>query len=170
MKLKLKDIVIFAMLGTLMYVLKWAMEILPNIHLVGVFIVATTVVYRAKALLPLYVFVIINFIMSGFSIWTLPYFYVWLPLWASVMLLPKNMPKVIKPAVYMVVCAAHGFLFGVLYAPAQALLFGLDFNGTLTWIITGFPYDVIHGVSNFVCGLLICPIISVLSNSARYTR
>ena len=62
----------------------------------------------------------------------------------------------------MLVCAAHGFLFGTLYAPAQAILFGLDFKGMVAWIVAGFPWDCIHGVSNFFCGILIMPIVSIL--------
>ena len=78
------------------------------------------------------------------------------------MLLPKNMNSKVAPIIYMIVCALHGFLFGTLYAPAQALFFNLDFNATITWIIAGLPYDLIHGVSNFICGIIIVPIITVL--------
>ena len=52
MKLKIKEIAVFGMLGALMYASKLAMEILPNIHLLGTFIVSITVVYRKKALYP----------------------------------------------------------------------------------------------------------------------
>ena len=53
MKLKLKDIVLLALLAALMCVGDFAMEWLPNVHFVGVFIVVTTVVYRKYALLPI---------------------------------------------------------------------------------------------------------------------
>ena len=72
------------------------------------------------------------------------------------------MPAKIKPLVYAAVCAIHGFLYGILYAPAQALLFGLNFEGMLTWIAAGLPFDLIHGVSNFICGMLIVPIVYLL--------
>ncbi len=62
----------------------------------------------------------------------------------------------------MTVCAAHGFLFGTLYAPAQAVLFGLSFRGMIAWIVAGLPWDMIHGVSNFMCGMLIVPVITLL--------
>ncbi len=84
------------------------------------------------------------------------------------MLLPHNLPTKIKPFVYMIVCALHGFLYGVIYAPSQALLFGLDFKGMIAWIISGIPFDLIHGISNFFCSLLICPIIHVLKNTQKY--
>lgn len=150
-----------------MYASKVIMEFAPNIHLLGVFTVAFTVVYRKKALYPIYTYVILNGIFSGFAAWWIPYLYVWTVLWGAVMLLPKNMPKKIQPIVYMSVCALHGFLFGTLYAPAQAVLFGLNLKGMIAWIAAGLPYDLIHGVSNFFCGMLIVPIISALRLAER---
>ena len=83
------------------------------------------------------------------------------------MLLPQKMPKKIQPIIYMVVCGLHGILFGTLYAPAQALLFGLDFKGMIAWIVTGLPSDVIHAISNFFFGTLISPIILALKKIAK---
>lgn len=162
MKINVKETVIFAMLGALMYMSKWLMEFLPNIHLIGVIIVAITVVYRKKALYPIYIFVLIAGLLGGFSTWWVPYLYIWTVLWGMTMLLPKKLPKKAAPVIYMVVCSLHGFLYGVLYAPAQALMFGLDFKGTLAWIAAGFPFDIIHGISNFLCGILIVPLISAI--------
>ena len=162
MKLTVRETAVFGMLGAVMYVSKMIMELAPNIHLLGVFAIAFTIVYRKKALYPIYVYVLLNGALSGFGTWWIPYLYVWTVLWGTVMLLPQKLPKKIKPLVYMVICAMHGFLFGVLYAPAQALLFGLSFKGTIAWIISGLPFDFIHGVSNFFCGMLIMPIVSIL--------
>jgi len=47
--------------------------------------------------------------------------------------------------------------FGTLYAPAQALMFGLNLEQTLAWITVGFPWDVVHAVGNVAAGLLILP-------------
>ena len=55
MKLKIKEVALFAIFGTLMYISKIVTEILPNIHIIGVLIVALTVVFRYKALYPIYV-------------------------------------------------------------------------------------------------------------------
>ena len=54
MKLSTRELAIFGMLGSLMYASKIIMEAAPNIHLLGVFTIAFTVVYRKKALYPLY--------------------------------------------------------------------------------------------------------------------
>lgn len=162
MKINVKETVIFAMLGALMYMSKLLMDALPNIHLIGVFIVAITVVYRKKALYPIYIFVLIAGLLGGFSAWWVPYLYIWTVLWGMTMLLPKNIPPKAAPIIYMVVCSLHGFLYGILYAPAQALMFGLDFKGMLAWIAAGFPFDITHGISNFLCGSLIVPLIHAI--------
>ncbi len=153
-----------------MYASKILMEAFPNVHLLGVFVIAFTVVYRAKALFPIYTYVLLNGIFAGFALWWIPYLYIWTLLWAAAMLLPKRMPPKLKPLVYMVLCASHGFLFGTLCAPSQALLFGLDFKGTLAWIQAGIPWDIAHGISNFFCGMLICPIISLLRNADKLAK
>lgn len=162
MKINVKETVIFAMLGALMYMSKLLMDALPNIHLIGVFIVAITVVYRKKALYPIYIFVLMSGLLGGFSAWWVPYLYIWTVLWGMTMLLPKNLPSKAAPVIYMVVCSLHGFIYGILYAPAQALMFGLDFKGTLAWIAAGFPFDITHGISNFLCGSLIVPLIHAI--------
>ena len=170
MKLKIKEIAVFAVLAALMYSSKILMQFLPNIHLLGVFIVAITVIFRFKALYPIYAYVLIDGLISGFATWWIPYLYIWTVLWGAVMLLPKKMQKKIQPLIYMVVCGLHGILFGTLYAPAQALLFGLDFKGMIAWIVAGFPFDIIHGVSNFFCGTLICPIVLALQQTQKLTK
>lgn len=166
-KLRITEITVLSMLGALMCASYYLMQSLPNVHLLGVFIVAATVVFRAKALWAIYVFVLLAGITQGFGTWWIAYLYVWAVLWGMVMLIPKNMPKRVAPIVYMVVSALHGYLFGILYAPSQALLFGYDFNQTVAWVIAGFPFDLIHGTSNLICGVLIYPIILTLRRTLK---
>ena len=161
-RLNVRETVIFALLGAMMYVSDLMMEALPNIHLLGVFIVASTVVYRWKALYPLYVYVFLYGITMGFGIWWVPYLYVWTVLWAMTMLLPKRMPKWLAPVVYCIVSALHGIMFGTIYAPAQALLMGFSFKQMLAWIGAGFYFDITHAVGNFCLGVLIVPLIHTL--------
>ena len=168
MKLTIKEGAIFSMLGAIMYCSKLLMEALPNIHLVGVLTVAFTLVYRKKALYPIYIFVLLSGLLAGFSTWWIPYLYIWTVLWGVTMLLPKNMPKKVAPVVYTVVCALHGLFYGVLYAPVQALFFGLDFKGMLSWIAAGFSFDLLHCIGNLLIGILIVPIVTLLKKAERY--
>lgn len=161
-KLTIFEMTLFAMFGAMMFISKIVMEFLPNIHLIGMFTVLLTVVYRKKALVPIYIFVLLTGIYGGFSMWWIPYTYVWTVLWAVTMLLPKKMGKTAKVIVYPLVCAMHGLLFGVLYAPTQAILFSFTFKQTVAWVISGFPFDVTHAIGNLVAGFLIYPLSILL--------
>ncbi len=167
MKLKTKELILFSLLGATMFVSKLITEILPNIHLLGLFIVAYTLVFRAKALIPIYIFVFLTGIYGGFSFWWIPYLYIWTILWLGVMLLPKKMPTKIATPVYMVVSGLFGLLYGVLYAPAQALLFGYNLDKTLAWIASGFYFDIVHGISNFLVASLTPALVTVLKRGVK---
>ena len=156
------------MLGALMFISKIIMELLPNIHLLGTFIMVYTLVFRRKALIPIYVFVLITGLYSGFATWWIPYLYIWAILWGFAMLLPKRLTESRWAyPIYSTVSALFGLLFGTLYAPAQALLFGLDFDGMIAWIIAGIPMDLLHAAGNFAAGFLIVPLYSVLHRLAK---
>ncbi len=161
-RLTTREIATFAMLASVMYLSKILMEWIPNVHLLGMLIMSYTLVYRVKALIPIYVYVLLNGVFAGFAMWWIPYLYIWTVLWGATMLLPHNMEKKLKIIVYMIVCGLHGLLFGILYAPMQALMFGLSFEGMIAWIVAGLPFDVIHGIGNFVAGILIVPMVTLL--------
>ncbi len=156
------DIALLPTLGALMFVSKLLTEALPNVHFLALFIIVFTVLFRAKALISIYIFVILTGFYGGFNVWWIPYLYIWLPLWATVMLLPKKMNVKIAVPVYMAVAGLHGLLYGTLYAPFQAIAFGMNFKSTVAWIIAGLPWDAIHGISNFCIASLSVPIISVM--------
>lgn len=163
-KLTVRQMCIFAMLGVLMFLSKLALEALPNIHAVGMLTMVYTIVYRKKALIPLYIYVILCGIYAGFNVWWIPYIYIWTVLWGATMLLPRKMPDRIKMIVYPSVCALHGILFGTLYAPCQALILHFTFKQTLAWIAAGiFPFDTLHAIGNFAFGLLIVPLVKLLN-------
>lgn len=155
------------MLGTLMFVSKIVMEGLPNIHLLGMLTMTYTIVFRKKALVPIYVYVFLNGLYAGFNMWWIPYLYIWTVLWGVTMLLPRKMPKAVACVVYPIVCALHGLAFGTLYAPAQALMYGYTFKQMLAWIAVGLPWDAVHAVGNLTVGLLIYPMSTALGKMVR---
>ena len=161
--LTLRETVTFAMLGVLMLCSKLVMELAPNIHLLGTLIMAFTLVYRVRALIPIYVFVLLLGLYYGFPYhWWGAYLYIWVILWGVTMLLPKRLPPSVAPVVYMSVSGLFGLAFGVLYAPYNALVFGLSFEKTLAWIAAGLPYDALHAVGNMAAGVLIVPLQRLL--------
>ncbi len=146
-----------------MYCSKILMEWAPNIHLLGMLTMTYTIVYRKKALYPIYTYILLNGLFAGFSAWWIPYLYIWTVLWGVTMLLPQQMPKKIAVPVYMLVCGLHGLAFGTLYAPAQAIMFGLSLKGTIAWIAAGLPWDAVHALGNLAAGTLIVPLSALLN-------
>lgn len=161
------ELVLCAMLGTLMFTSKVIMEVLPNIHLLGMFTMTFTIVFRSKALISIYCYVLLNGLYAGFNVWWVPYLYIWTILWGITMLLPRRMPQWLCGVVYPVICGLHGFAFGLLYAPAQAIFFHLDLEGMLAWIAIGAPFDILHGIGNFAAGLLILPLVKLFEKLLR---
>ena len=155
------------MFAALMFCSKIIMEALPNIHLLGMLTMVLTVSFRAKALIPIYLYVLLNGIYAGFNLWWVPYLYIWTILWGLTMFVPRNISPKLACIIYPTICAFHGFAYGTLYAPAQALMFGLNFEQTLAWIAAGFPFDIIHGVSNIFTGLLVYPLSELVRKLMR---
>ena len=171
-RLQALEIALFGMFGALMFLTKYLMQAIPNIHLLAMFIAAFTVVYRWKALIPLYVYVLIDGIVGGFALWWIPYLYIWLTIWAAVMIVAPIMerrqwPAKKQAAVYMALCALHGLTFGTLYAPLQALMYGLSFKAMLAWIAAGLWFDLMHGAGNFAAGALVVPLAALLRKLER---
>ena len=167
---QLVDLIVFAILGVIMFISKYLTDLLPNIHFLGMFTMTFTISYRKKALIPIYVFVFLTGIFNGFAMWWIPYLYIWTILWGITMFLPKKMSKKVAIPVYAVVCALHGICYGILYAPVQAIMFGLNFKGMLMWIGAGLYFDILHGIGNFALGFLIVPLSEALQKFHKTAR
>ncbi len=157
---RLRKLILLTIFGSLMYLSQLLMAALPNIHMIALFITIITVVYRKWALVSIYVYAFLN---GMYGIYVLiPYLYVWTILWAVIMLLPRKTKPNIAVIIYSVVCGLHGIMFGVLYAPAQALLFGFSFEQTVAWVAYGLPYDLLHCIGNIVLSTFAYPLIKLL--------
>ena len=160
--LSVHELTVFAMLGALMFCSKLLMEWAPNVHFLAMFILAFTATYRWRAVVPLYVFVFLTGVYAGFSVWWIPYLYIWLPLYLAGCLLPRRMKPAVAVPVYIVLAALHGISYGTLYAPAQAFFFHLNFEQTIAWIVVGLPYDAIHAAGNAAAATLTLPLSKLL--------
>ena len=159
---KLVTYVLFAMYGAMMFTSKIMMEGLPNIHPLTMFIVTLSVVYGIKALIPIYIYVFLNGLYAGFNLWWLPYLYLWAVQCLITLLIPRKISDKWAAIIYPLLCGVFGITYGIMYAPAQAILFGLSFKQTLVWISTGIPYDILHCGGNVAIGLLVLPLTKVI--------
>ena len=139
-----------ALLSAILYVSKVALEFLPNVELVSLLTVLYTLVFGKEAFLIVTVFNQFELIQWGFGTWWVSYLYVW-PLLVLITLLLK---KIIKEEflIWSVVSGLFGLIFGSLFA---IVYLPVDPAYALAYWISGLPWDVWHGVCNFVLMLVI---------------
>ena len=75
--LTLRELVLFGLFPAVIYTSQLLMSVLPNIHLTGMLIMLMTLLFRFKALIPLYVYVLLIGLFNGFNVWWIPYLYIW---------------------------------------------------------------------------------------------
>lgn len=160
------------MLGAMMFASKIALEWAPNIHMVGMFTMVYTIVFRAKALIPIYLYAVILFVFYGFAPWCVVHFYVWTVLWAITMLIPRGLPTKVLAVLYPAVCALHGLMYGTLCAFTQVPIYYNSFapEKLLAYIASGLYFDVLHMLGNLGFGCLILPLSALLMKLDRRYR
>ena len=158
-----RDLTVFALLGALLFAGDIAFEGLPNLHPVATLTIAYTIVYRWRALIPLYIYVFLTGLSWGFQVAWVPYLIVWLPLVLLTLAVPRRAPVFLSATLYTVIAALHGFAFGLLWAPFQMALYGMPLSSLPAWIVSGLPYDLIHGLGNAAMSLAILPLSRLLA-------
>lgn len=152
-----------ALLSAVLYVSKAALEFLPNVELVSLFVIVYTLVFGKEAFLIITVFNLFELIQWGFGSWWVSYLYVWPMLAFIVLLLRKTVKE--EFLVWGIVSGGFGLMFGSLFALAYLLV---SPSYALAYWISGLPWDVWHGVWNFVLmaalGKPLCRILHILNN------
>lgn len=144
-KFSARELCLLALMAALIFSSKVALAALPNINLNSVLIILTVVFFGWRALLTVYVYVLLEGLVFGFSVWWFGYLYVWDVLVAAAMLLRKNDSAL----VWAVVAGVFGLVFGpLMYLEYFAINGGWEMFFTM-WV-AGIPYDLTHCAGNFV--------------------
>ena len=139
-----------ALMAALIFGTKVALASLPNINLNSVLIILTVVFFGWKALYTVYVYVLLEGLVFGFSVWWVGYLYIWALLVVAAMLLRKNDSALI----WAVVAGVFGLVFGpLMYLEWFAINGGWE--GFFAMWVAGIPYDLTHCVGNFVFTLVL---------------
>ena len=161
-RLGAKEIVVLGLLGAVLIVGKMALAGLPNIEPVSLLVMVYTVVLGRKALFPVYVYVVMEYLIWGINLWSLCYLYVW-PVLAVAAYALRRMES---PVGWAVLSGGFGACFGALCALAYLPLEGWGF--ALSWWISGIPFDLLHCAGNFAMALVLFqPCKKVLSQLIR---
>ena len=84
-----------------------------------------------------------------------------------IMIIPKDISEKKLMITAPILTALHGLMYGILYAPAQAIMFDLNPSQTVAWIVAGVPFDLLHGAGNFILGFLILPLTKLITKLSR---
>ncbi len=103
-------------------------------------------------------YAIIECLLWGMGTWVIMYLYVWPILVTAILLLKRyHIDSLIS---FSIASGAFGLFFGAFCALTYVVIGGWSMG--LSWWISGIPFDLIHGVSNFIiCLVLYKPISKI---------
>ena len=149
MRLNLRQIALFGVLGALTFGAKVAMSGLPNIEPVSLMVMLFAVVFGWKGLYPVYLYVLMEVLLYGINLWNINYLYIWTVLFVAALLLGQ----LENPIWWALISGFFGMSFGLLCSPVYMVIGGFDY--ARRWWIAGIPFDVTHAIGNFVIALIL---------------
>ena len=149
-KLSAREICILALMAALIFGSKVALASLPNININSVLIILTTLFFGWRALYTVYVYVLLEGLVFGFSVWWVGYLYVWAILVIVTMLFRKNDSALF----WAVVAGIFGLCFGLLMYLEWFAING-GWRGFFAMWVAGIPYDLTHCAGNFAFTLVL---------------
>ena len=153
-----REIAVLGLLSALLFGAKMAMAPLPNIEPVSLLVIVYTAVLGLRALVPVYVYALLEILTWGFGYWSASYLYIWTVLALAALPL-RRMESTLG---WAALSGAFGLCFGALCSLPYLAVGGWAY--ALSWWITGIPFDLLHGAGNFAMALaLFKPCKTVLS-------
>ncbi len=164
MKGRLTNLCLMAMMGTVLVVSKEVLAFLPNVELVSLLTILFTLVFGKRVVGALGVFLLLEGLLyGGFGTWWVMYLYVW-PLLALLTWLFRWMGHCWQ---WAILSGLFGLAFGTLCSLTYLPVGGVSMM--LAWIVSGLPFDFVHGGGNFLLALLLYhPLRKVLDQLAKW--
>lgn len=152
-----QDVATASLMIAVIEVCKLVMQSLPNIELTTFLLILFTLRFGRLTLYTIPAFILIEGLIYGFGLWWVMYLYAW-PLLAIV---TRAFSRADSAFFWAMVSGAFGLLFGLLCAIPYFFI-GFAGGGAMqgltqmfAWWVAGIPFDLIHGVSNFVIMLVL---------------
>ncbi len=131
---------------------------LPNIELVSLLVICFTKAFGRRTLYIIYVFALLEGLVYGFGLWFATYLYIWTVLY----LIARLLREMDNSAVWAVIAAIYGLLFGTLSSIPSFIIGGWSYG--VAYILSGLSFDLLHCAGNFVSVLLLYkPVSAALS-------
>ena len=170
LKLTVLDVTLIGLMVAIIEVCKIALSGLPNIELTSFWIIMFTRYFKKRVLFVIPVFILIEGVMYGIHIWWIMYLYAW-PLLALVAYLTRKSDSAVSLAI---ISGVFGLLFGLLCSIPYIFIGSVDgniingFRTAFAWWIAGIPWDLVHGIANFIIMLVLYhPINTVMKKTDK---
>ena len=161
-RLTIKDITVMALMVAIIEVCKVALAQIPNVELTSFWIIMFSLYFGKRIFYVIPAFILIEGAMYGFDLWWVMYLYTW-PLLATVTLLLRKMKGAWE---WSMVSGLFGLSFGALCAIPYIFTSGI--YGAFAYWVAGIPFDLIHGIANFVIMLVLYkPLNIVMAKISR---
>lgn len=148
-KLTVRELVLFAVLDAMTFAAKYVMSFLPNIEPVSLCVMLFAVVFGKKWVYPVYLYVLLEILFYGISLWNVNYLYIWAVLAVAAYFL-RDMRSSVG---WAILSGGFGLLFGALCGIVDVFVGG--FSYAVTKWVSGIPFDLAHCAGNFVLALLL---------------
>ena len=146
--LSVQELVLFGVLGAMTFGAKYVMSFLPNIEPVSLMVMLFAVVFGRKWIYPVYLYVAMEILFYGISLWNINYLYIW----AVLAIAAGMLRKMESPLGWALLSGIFGLLFGALCGIVDIFIGG--FGYAVTKWISGIPFDIAHCVGNFAIALV----------------
>ena len=125
------------------------MSFLPNIEPVSLMVMLFAVVFGKKWVYPVYLYVLMEILFYGISLWNINYLYVWAVLAVCAYAL-RDMESSLG---WALLSGSFGLLFGALCGIVDVFVGGFSYAAA-KWV-SGIPFDIAHCAGNFIMALLL---------------
>ena len=161
----IRDIAAMGMMLALIEVSKRALEFLPNVELVTLLFMVFTLNFGLEVLAVSVAFTLVETAFWGVNNWVIMYLYIW----PAEILFVYFTRRYASYWFHAVFSALFGFCFGALCSIPYLAVGG--WSMAFTWWVAGIPYDILHGVSNFVlCLILYRPLMAATKKAVVFLR
>lgn len=145
------DIVLIPLLSATLTSGKMILSFIPNVEIVTLLFMVYTVVFGPRrTFLIAVIFSTTEIFFYGVHTWLLVYYVIWPLLILLTTLLMKTRTS---EWAFALLALVYGLSFGLVFAVFESFFYGIAY-GVVYWV-RGIPFDLIHGVSNFVVVLFL---------------
>lgn len=169
-KISINDICLIGIMVAVIEVCKLVLSFLPNVELTSFWLIMFTLFFGWKVAFVVPVFILIEGCVYGFGSWWIMYLYTW-PLLVLVVWLCR---KQTSPWFFSVLSGVFGLLFGLFCSLPYVVMGAWDggihagLRTGFTWWVAGIPWDLVHGIANFVLMLVLYqPIYTIMQRMKK---